>query len=300
MRLVTKAAQRPSIVATPQLKPFHTSFDLDMDGPGTPFSSWPLGGTPKLYPSLPLDDGASSSAMEDSPTSPTRAQPFIFGSPDAKHNFSKAQFSNPAATSILDELNQRLKDQGVDSVSPDVIQNSREGREIKPLRKSNVNPASSGLVMQKFDKLHEQEFSKMEGIGAYVQRKAAAASSSSLAPARAGVKRKSNVLEDATPSSSRTPAQIIADNSKARRKIPGAFGDDDEEDEGEERGGKRTKRDSAVALDHEAIVDQQRQREKEREAIKKQLDRNRAKRRSSAANGRPSINGRPRQSLGRG
>ncbi len=129
-----------------------------------------------------------------------------------------------------------------------------------------------------------------------------------------GKKRKSNALERDGGVGPRRPSaiagrasttRVISNGRRAKLTIPGGFGmddDDDEEEEEEDRAGKRVRMDpDAVATleeqqkVEEAHIRRQEELEKEKEIIRKKLEANRARRRSSAAHGGAG----PRKSLGR-
>ncbi|KIK61345.1 hypothetical protein GYMLUDRAFT_260864 [Collybiopsis luxurians FD-317 M1] len=331
---------------TPRLKPLHTAFDLVLGSPNQ-------GENVKIYPDLPVDDlvmspsptkskspmpGSLSSLPQlalplPTPTSSNaKPEPFIFGSPLPQHRVSDAQFKS-AAASVLEEMNRRLLADGVDTVGTTLISTLRPGaaadlspntkkaytdREIKPLRKNFG-------VKSKFERAHQDQFSGMESIAGYLDRKNKIGPSPSRKgpgaaglevddddgdddnePVQVGKKRKSNVLGEGRPGQAKRPSTRVISNS--RRKIPGGFGDDDD-DEGEEEDAPTGKKarvefsqtdatvvESKVKAKEEATATER--TEKEREAIRRKLEMNRARRRSSAANGRASM-GRGRASVSR-
>ncbi|KIY49733.1 hypothetical protein FISHEDRAFT_57993 [Fistulina hepatica ATCC 64428] len=296
--------------STPRLKPFTTSFDLVMSSPCS--ETEPTGPRKSEAPTPPLaapedDDGVAMPGGFDSPTPvKTRVatfgmcaaqtdvsfmsatpEPFIFGSPLPKHRVSNAQFSE-AAKSVLEEMNRRLAAEGVQSIDQTLLsglkpgshQAVQEDRVIKPL------PRTSGqTITDKFNKIHEKQFSKMESIASRVRPVAE--------PERhAGKKRKSTAIEDSgaaprRPSALRGQEKKTRVISNSRRNTPGAFGDDDERSSDDriedEKSGKRVRLSIAEDTnDPEAKA----RKEREREAIRRKLERSKARRRSSGLAGK--------------
>ncbi|KAF9485662.1 hypothetical protein BDN70DRAFT_988593 [Pholiota conissans] len=311
---------------TPQLKPFKTTFDLCFS-PAPRFggtSVWPPRNDDDIqmkgiYPKLTFDDLPPS--MPASPVAfPAKSpEPFKFGSPLPKNNVSDEQFRS-AAAAVLEEMNQRLREDGVDELELEMISKLHPGakkelpREIKPI------PASKrGEITDKFQKLHEHEFQKMQGIDAIVKKRAERSpEKKDEEKVVIGRKRKSNALERDGGAAARRPStlpgrvsatRVISNGRRDKIAIPGAFGmdDDDDDDEEESEGsGKRLRMDPDAKLTPEEEQKQEEEElrraeemEKEKEAIRKKLEANRARRRSSAAHGavpRKSV-GRPRPSV---
>lgn len=303
--------------ATPQLKPFHTTYDLIMDTPAVSSLYPSLKFSPPQQPKSPAPPaadedvempGAFDSPTRDtvkdtsetasnslSPTSPT-PEPFIFGSP--KHRVSNAQFSD-AARSVWEEMNKRLQAEGGQSIDGAVLASLRPGahsgpaprtdREIKPLKRTSI--------ARKFDEAHEAEFEKMESIKDVLDRRAAAKKEVTPPMGVSGKKRKSNALEVEGAGPAKRPSGVRPSNarviSSSRRNLPGAFGGDESDDEerpapeGEARAKKPRLSYANVPQDPE----EQARKEKEREAIKRRLEANKQRRRSSVGvnKGRPSI-----------
>ncbi|KAF9445428.1 hypothetical protein P691DRAFT_805696 [Macrolepiota fuliginosa MF-IS2] len=274
--------------------------------------------------------------------------PFIFGSPLPQHSVSNTQFRT-AASSVLEEMNKRLLSSGVEGLGTDIVNKLQPGahtqeeiermqREVKPLPMGRLSGAGGrGELTQKFDDAHRAEFAKMEGIDGLVKRKGAEKAAPALEGHQpqhvVGKKRKSSALGDAPrrpttgpgamPVGGRTSGTTrVISNGRRAKALPGAFGEDEDEEEileenGEEvdRGGKRVRMDPDVLADgdanttaakgnakekvedamdvdnedHEAGLgegeeekESQSQRDREREVIKRKLDISRAKRRSSA------------------
>jgi hypothetical protein len=252
-------------------------------------------------------------------------EPFIFGSPLPKHRVSNHQF-RVAAASVLEEMNKRLQEEGVQGVGLDIINGLHPGahsqkdlatREIKAL------PGNKrGEIKEKFEKMHEEEFKKMEGIDTVVKRKAERSPKKDSEPVL-GKKRKSSAIARDDAGSRRGPGAIagrasgtrVISNGRRAKAIPGAFGDEDGDEEEEEEENMRAEKRVRVGSDaagsikilspeelkkkEEEAEEERKFKEREREAIRRKLEMNRAKRRSSAVPG--GLNGRRngRVSVGR-
>lgn len=246
----------------------------------------------------------------------TKVEPFVFGSPLPQHNVSNTQFRS-AAASVLEEMNKRLRDEGIEGVGMDLVmkldpKGSKKTLEERPVKGLPGSKGDSG-VKAKFERMHEQEFSKMESIAGLVKRReGAVAAGSGL-----GKKRKSSALGRDGRDGKRRISVVGAERrisgtrviSNARRAVPGAFGVEDDADEDSEdedaRGGKRVRveddekeESEEVKAEGERAKEEEEQRKlKEREAIRRKLEMNKARRRSSAAaGGRVSVGGRGRVS----
>jgi hypothetical protein len=214
-------------------------------------------------------------------------------------------------------MNKRLHEEGVAGVDTGLIGRLHPGahknadpssRDVKPL------PKPKGEMKEKFDQAHRQQFQKMEGIDAFVKRKesgtGAGKEEASVPAAIVGKKRKSSVIPATgpRPAGARASGTRVISNGRRARAIPGAFGmeedDDDEpqEENGEhpdERAGKRIRvasdatvestndgAESATATTSKQTEEEDAAaREKERQAIKRKLEMNKAKRRSSTGPG---------------
>lgn len=262
----------------------------------------------------------STSTSESAAPALSRANddPFVFGSPLPKHRVSDAQFKS-AAASVLEEMNKRLHEGGVAGVDTGLIGRLHPGahknadlssRDVKPL------PKPKGEMKEKFDQAHQQQFQKMEGIDAFVKRKesgtGARKEGANVPAAIVGKKRKSSVIPATgprRPAGARASGTRVISNGRRARAIPGAFGmeEDDEDEEppeanGEhpdERAGKRIRvasdatvestndgAESATATTSKQTEEEDAAaREKERQAIKRKLEMNKAKRRSSTGPG---------------
>ena len=266
--------------------------DDDMDMPGSLAS-------PKL---------TTSSKVGGSPT------PFVFGSPLPQNAVSNVGFSN-AATSVFAEINKRLAEQGVEGLGMDILERKRvsdAGLGLGPPR----DKPTVGRMTSRFDRVHDAAFSKMDGIDKHYAAKRGSPERIAI-----GVKRKSDAigsgLGKGSPSGKqrvsggRVGGPRIISNAVRKKMVPGSFGiedDDVEEEEGEKekRHSKRPKfekgRRISIALppvtvgrEDEGMTQEERDKEtrrlaKEREAIKRKLELNKQRRRSSM--GRPSMGGR--------
>ncbi|PPR03361.1 hypothetical protein CVT24_012486 [Panaeolus cyanescens] len=330
---------------TPQLKPFNTDFELTFSPVPGGFPTFDFGSLrswpPKddndvemsgIYPSLNSDEpappassagnGDQDASITGAITSPAPSQPFQFGSPQsAVRKFDMA--------SLLNEVNQNLRDTGVDEIDSGIIDRlhpdfkSKQEIAARPVKPMPGQKKTD--VTNKFDKLHEQEFAKMEGIDGTLKRKAqrtapkapeASSSAQQLTVPDAervvGKKRKSMIDDDSVQGKgprrpsvapNRGTTTRVISNGRRAKVLPGAFGpddDDEEEDEDASRGEKRVKMDPDAVPAREP-TEAELQAEKEKEATQKQINAIRARRRSSVANGprksgRASV-GRPRQSI---
>ncbi|KAJ7177862.1 hypothetical protein C8R46DRAFT_987838 [Mycena filopes] len=241
---------------TPKLKPFETTFDLDL-------------GSPVASASPPMDDTARRISLEASgnvadededvpmpggfSTPPPLAQPkFVFGSPSpqpAPFSFTATTPLSPEAEAakkarlaaeVMEEMNRRVFGEGTPPPAARVIRPLGSAKKSLGSTKGQSKPG-------RFDKAHEQVFGRMESIA-------------DLAARRQELKRKSSV-------------------ASVRVGFAG----------GEEQRGKRVKVEggAGVAAD-KSEVDARKQEERtqaEKEAIRRKLEASRARRRSSAAAG---------------
>ena len=302
--------------------------DMDIDIPGaldpiqeptpkrqsTTFSRLNTGATPKSTekPSLePVDIFSPAPKPQKASTrsrvSIARTEPFIFGSPLPQHNLSNRAFRS-AAQSVLDEMNKRLADEGIESVGIDVLQNKRErstgDNTDEPIvtDKTDIGGATTAM----FEKVHQDTFDKMESIVQYTQKRARAPE-----PILSKKRKSSLVIKERKPSEPaarrRASGLRVASGASKAKVVPGGFGDEDDDDEdvGQRRMSKRPRLeretlDEPVAEasgssapapnDTHKHNDEEEKKQKERELIRKRLEYNKAKRRSSM--GRPSLGGR--------
>ncbi|KAG2361035.1 hypothetical protein BDR07DRAFT_1610387 [Suillus spraguei] len=317
----------PDIPTFSVFEPVDTSdMDIDVDFPGTLQSSTPAhakfntGATPKSdeKPSnVPQDlfspaprlararEGVSSFRPQRSPEKSSgelgipRSEPFIFGSPDPQHRLSNAQFRS-AAQSVLDDMNARLKSEGVASVDFDVLRH-RQQSTSRQSTAEDPRQEKKASTSQLFDKTHQAQFDKMDSITSHYAARRGLPSDAEAAPVLGkrktaagpasitGKTRKSSVVvkKNRVPSTSSVKLRPVP-----KKVVPGGFGDNDDDDDGEEEDDQEDDRRKSKRVRVDPIEDAELDREeakklKEREAIRRKLDANKAKRRSSM--GRPSI-----------
>lgn len=239
-----------------------------LPGTGSTASSQPPIGSAKVYPkpSSNVQDlfspGPKSPSKQEGVSIP-RSDPFLFGSPLPRHSVSNKAF-DAAAASVLEEMNKRLSAAGVQKVGTDVF-----GTINAVTATTNADSGSlraSGKV-DRFDKLHEEQFNKMDSImNHYAARRGAPGSK----------KRKSDVLGNG-------PAPARNRLSTAPRKkmgIPGGFDDEEEADDVQEEGDRRMSKRVRV-LENDGGKDKGRRltllsNQTQTEAEEKQADRERA------------------------
>jgi hypothetical protein len=222
----------------------------------------------------------------------------------------------------LEEMNARLRTEGIDEIGVDIISKLHPARECTSTTQRDIRPiptSKRGEITSRFDEVHQQEFTKMEGIDDTCRKRQP--QRQELQPAEktndkgsvfVGRKRKSSVLEqDSRPKrpsvfahKARVSTTRVISTGRRSKVIPGGFDLDNEDEEApdDSRAGKRVRMDSGSLTTNEDSKRKEDERglqlEKEKEAIKKKLEANRARRRSSAAAGRKSLgrNG-PRPSI---
>jgi hypothetical protein len=244
---------------------------------------------------------------------------FVFGSPLPQHNVTNDQFKSVAA-SVLGEMNKRLQAEGVQGVGADIISKLQPGAhddvvESHVGRKVNFKSKGSGMT-EKFEKMHEEEFKKMEGIDGFFKRtKRGADELKKMAIAKtrkssavghgAGRDRFGRRVGGQTPN--RLSGRVISAGKKPRV-LPGSFGDgDDDEDNDDDGHGEDVKMAKEVEVDpfQSSEANKEKEQDKagkeqeeerkliERQAIKRKLELNKARRKSSVgvagARGRVSV-----------
>ncbi|KAG2040678.1 hypothetical protein BDR03DRAFT_98862 [Suillus americanus] len=317
----------PSIPTFSAFGPVDTSdMDIDVDFSGTLQSSTPArtkfntGATPKSdeKPSdVPQDlfspaprltrarEDVGSFRPQRSPEKPSgelgipRSEPFIFGSPNPQHRLSNAQFRS-AAQSVLDDMNARLKTEGVASVDFEILRQRQQSTSRQSTAEDPQQGKKAG-TSQLFDKAHQAQFDKMDSITNHYAARRGLPSDAEAAPllgkrktaagpaSIAGKTRKSSVVvkKDRVPSTSSVRLRPVS-----KKVVPGGFGDNDDDDDDEEEDDREDDRRKSkrVRVDPVEIAELEREEAKklkEREVIRRKLDANKAKRRSSM--GRPSI-----------
>ncbi|KAG1803931.1 uncharacterized protein HD556DRAFT_1330902, partial [Suillus plorans] len=317
----------PDVPTFSAFEPANTSdMDIDVDFSGTLQSSTPArskfntGATPKSdeKPSdVPKDlfspaprltrarEDANSFHPQRSPEKTSgelgipRSEPFIFGSPNPQHRLSNAQFRS-AAQSVLDDMNARLRSEGVANVDFDVLRRQQQSTSRHSITE-DLQQEKKASSSQLFDKAHQAQFDKMDSITSHYAARRGLLSSADAAPVLGkrkttagpasitGKTRKSSVVvkKDRVPSTSSVRLRPVS-----KKVVPGGFGDNDDDDDGEEEDEQENDRRKSKRFCIDPIEDTELEREetkklKEREAIRRKLDANKAKRRSSM--GRPSI-----------
>ncbi|KAF8843473.1 hypothetical protein BDN67DRAFT_1000891 [Paxillus ammoniavirescens] len=247
-----------------------------------------------IFSPAPKPQNASSRSRLGIP----RSEPFIFGSPLPQHSMSNHQFRTTAQV-VLDEMNKRLAEEGVEGVDIDVLNNRQKATEGKGEEKVTLG------VGDMFEEIHQREFNKMDSIATHYAAKRGVQSN----PHKPIVskKRKSSLVvkerKSGVPTTQHRPSGVrVASGASSKKMLPGGFGDEDDDDEivdrrmskrpridREEPSGSdapaQPKRVSLAPLPSDA--EEEAQKQKEREAIRRRLEHNKAKRRSSM--GRPSL-----------
>ena len=340
IRLVTTPfASTSSVVDTPpKLKPFQTSFDIVLGSPRSTAPRWPASpqNAPSIYPPIPYDllspanpaekiapqnnvvltphepdvfsplpgEKASSKLFSNTPSRP---EPFLFGSPLPKNRLSNQDFGK-AASSVLEEMNQRLGLTGDNKLGISLLESRGKFQVDQVPVKSTSKPDLFG-----FDKAHEDAFAKMDSIATHYAAKRGAKQTNTTNPqssAKEDVvpgtkKRKSTALgvdDSRQPEKSKRVniANAQGVNNSSKKVLPGGFGEDDEEEEDPEENRRMSKRprvhlaDPAPATELPEVAlkeEEERKKQKEIEAVRRRAD---ARRRSSRVSGVG-----PRKSAGR-
>ena len=206
-----------------------------------------------------------------------RSEPFLFGSPLPRHSVSNKAFDATAA-SVLEEMNKRLAAAGVQKVGTDVFGTI-------PAATATTNADSGSLrasgTLDRFDKVHKEQFNKMDSImNHYAARRAAPGSK----------KRKSDVLGNGS-----APARNrLSTAPRKKMGIPGGFDDeemsDDVQEEEDRRMSKRVRvlendggkdKGRRLTLLSNKTEAEEKQGDRERVATRKMLEARKEKRRSS-------------------
>lgn len=257
---------------------------------GSAGSSQPLVSSAKAYPKpsnnvQDLFSPAPKLPSKQENVGIPRSEPFLFGSPLPRHSVSNKAFDT-AAASVLEEMNKRLSAAGVQKVGTDVFGTI-------PAATATTNADSGSLrasgMLDRFDKLHEEQFNKMDSImNHYAARRGAPGSK----------KRKSDVLGNGS-------APVRNRPSTAPRKkmgIPGGFDDeemaDDIQEEEDRRMSKRVRvledeggkdKGRRLTLLSNKTEAEEKQADRERVATRKMLEAK--KKRRSSRHGRTSLAG---------
>lgn len=225
------------------------------------------------------------------------SEPFVFGSPLPQHNMSNIQFRT-AAQSVLDEMNKRLAEEGVEAIDADVLNNRRTTTEESIEKQEGNAPLRVGDM---FEKIHRKEFDKMDSITSHYAAKRGAQSTASQPIL--SKKRKSSLVvkerQSGVPATRHRPNGSRVASGVSVKMPPGGLGEESNEDDevADRRMSKRPRvereeSDAPAQPDRNSLAPspnpvKDAQEQKEREAIRRRLEHNRAKRRSSM--GRPSL-----------
>jgi hypothetical protein len=217
-----------------------------------------------------------------------RSEPFLFGSPLPRNSISNKAF-DAAAASVLEEMNKRLSAAGVQKVDADVF----GGSAIAKTTNATSLESSNLRKTDRFGKVHEERFNKMDSIATHYAAKRGSHESK---------KRKSDVLGHRSATGNKrssTDTRVINTGSRTRMGIPGGFGDeaeeeealpDDVQEEGDRRMSKRVRlleedggkdKGRRLTMSPKKTDAEEKQAERERAATRKMLDARKEKRRSS-------------------
>ena len=226
-----------------------------------------------------------------------RSEPFVFGSPLPQNNMSNLQFRS-AAQSVLDEMNKRLAEEGVEAVEVNVLDHPRATEESTEKQASDV-PVRVGDM---FDKVHKKEFDKMDSITSHYAAKRGV--QGTVPQPVVSKKRKSSLVvkerKPGVPAARHRPNGSRVASGASVGTLPGAFEEgEDEDDVADRRMSKRPRVEregsgapaepevEKASLPPPPDPEEEARKQKEREAIRRRLEHNKAKRRSSM--GRPSL-----------
>lgn len=235
---------------------------------------------------------------------------FLFGSPLPQNKVTKKDFGE-AAAAVLEEMNRRLAAAGVRQVDEKVASSDSISAGPSNTSQANVNQQTSDAqsVQDRFAKAHEDAFAKMDSIATHYAAKRCQPQASAEHQSK---KRKSDVLghgpaPGAKRQSNAAGARVISNGVRKKMGVPGAFGDNDDEEneDGEDAGNRRASKRMRVT-DEQGVHKGRRvsivpppnsggtteinpEEEKKREAMRKKLEMNKARRRSSR--GRVSVGG---------
>lgn len=230
-------------------------------------------------------------------------EPFLFGSPLPQPSLSNKQFGQ-AAASVLEEMNQRLADAGVPKVEKIVLDPIEAIKAASAAMKQNQNIDGAASGADRFAKVHEEAFGKMNSIVDHYAARRPSSRTDVNAPTTK--KRKSDALGlghgrpqaaavTANRKTSASGTRLISTGVRKKMSIPGGFGDEDDEEEAEvvevvadRRSSKRIritegedvhKGRPPSLLPPQKTKEEQKKQERDREAIRRHLDA--ARRRSS-------------------
>ncbi|KAI0089440.1 hypothetical protein BDY19DRAFT_1047874 [Irpex rosettiformis] len=282
--------------------PFKSNFDT----PGRPsvrISEATPAKSPFPMPSDTVDDvfspakpvaSAKPTEKKEHRLSMPNNQPYLFGSPIAQPNFSSGKFDAAAAT-VLEEMNKRLAEAGVQKVEKTVLGSIDKAKVGVVATGHHQKNEGAGSGAARFAKAHEEVFNKMDPItNHYAARRPPPASSAT--DEKTGQKRKSvaaGLGHGPAPSVQRkiSVAEKRVDSTCGRKKmsVPGGFGDADnehteegaQEDPGDARSSKRVrinenedihKGKRVSRLSTEKTAEELKKQERAREATRRHLD----------------------------
>ncbi|KAF8452640.1 hypothetical protein L210DRAFT_910294 [Boletus edulis BED1] len=246
-----------------------------------------------VFSPAPKPQKASIRARLDIP----RSEPFVFGSSLPQHNMSNLQFRT-ATHSVLDEMNKRLAEEGVEAVDADLLNNRRTTTEESVEKQESNGPLRIGDV---FEKIHQKEFGKMDSITSHYAAKRGAQSTASQ-PILSKKRKASLAVKErpsGVPAARHRPNGSRVASGASLITSPGVFSEEgDKVDEVADRRMSKRPRvereesDAPAQPDRTSIAlppgpEEEAQKQKEREAIRRRLEHNKATRRSSM--GRPSL-----------
>lgn len=241
---------------------------------------------------LSSTSAARAAERKEARLSMPQNEPFLFGSPLPQPALSNKQFDQTAA-SVLEEMNKRLADAGVPKVEKTVLDPLDAIRAASAAVKGQKRDSGGGNGVDRFAKVHEEAFEKMDSIATHY-----AARRPAVDDAQLGAKRKSDVFSvgHGRPSvqggrkASVAVTRVVSTEVRKKMAIPGGFGDEDPEDQeveavADRRSSKRIRitegadvhkgRTPSLAFSQKS----REQQERERDAVRRHLDA--ARRRSS-------------------
>ncbi|KAF8128586.1 hypothetical protein EV363DRAFT_1340007 [Boletus edulis] len=235
-----------------------------------------------VFSPVPKPRKASIRARLDIP----RSEPFVFGSSLPQHNMSNLQFRT-ATHSVLDEMNKRLAEEGVEAVDADLLNNRRTTTEESVEKQESNGPLRIGDV---FEKIHQKEFGKMDSITSHYAAKRGAQSTASQ-PILSKKRKASLAVKErpsGVPAARHRPNGSRVASGASLITSPGVFSEEgDEVDEVADRRMSKRPRPDRTSIALPPGPEEEAQKQKEREAIRRRLEHNKATRRSSM--GRPSL-----------
>lgn len=195
-------------------------------------------------------------------------------------------------------MNKRLAAEGVEAIEANVLNNRRTTTEESVEKRESSGPPRIGNM---FEKIHQKEFDKMDSITSHYAAKRGA---QGTAPQSVlSKKRKPSIVvkerQPGVPAARHRPNGSRIVSGASVKVPPGGFGEEGDEDDevADMRMSKRPRverdeSDTPPQPDRISSVlppdpEEEAERQKEREAIRRRLEHNKAKRRSSM--GRPSL-----------